>query len=444
MTMLARTLGRHLGAIARASRVHDVGNHAVARLVTWFADDLEKLRAIGEGEARFELDGGVVVVNGVSARLSREIRGQLQLFWEALRRHETGGVRVSGSVNAYSLTTFFRGVREHPPGPRAELQAWLERNGAGALQLIPPKSLTAGVVGGGGDAVRAAATDALRAYIRAVVALQDAQNAHTLDRLPPAVYRALQNLAELAEEDPVHHVALTALKEDIDFELRHPVHAVVFALAMGVRIGLERNPLMELGFATMLAATLPEYPDDHEILAMSGSMVHSARLNNARARRMLVVAEAFGGIDRKGPPRLKLAGPPHLYSRIAAIAIEFDALTTRGETRRGLLADEALGEMGRRDVFDPELLRIFAAVVGRYPLGSGVMLTTGEVGVVFHTPADPAMATRPIVRIVVDGRSRVIRGGPLVDLSDPGETRRISGPIDLASMGVDGHRALFG
>jgi hypothetical protein len=268
----------------------------------------------------------------------------------------------------------------------------------------------------------------------------------TLARVPPPVFRAAQTLSELADEDPRHHLALASLKEDLEYETRHPVHSTIFAVALARRVGLPRLALVEVAIATMLAATLPDNPESADIKRLTLELLQSSRLTVTRARRMLTVFECFAGMSRTGPPFVPLDAPVHLFARIALIAITFDALTTTGPGRAGLLADEALGQMqddatGR---FDPELLRLFASTVGRYPLGTAVTLDNGEVGVVVHTPSDPAMAARPLLRLVRDERGREIRFGPMVDLADPACQRRIVSAVSPESLGIDARRAVFG
>ncbi|MBM4366007.1 MAG: hypothetical protein FJ102_07310 [Deltaproteobacteria bacterium] len=442
----ARMLARHLGAITRAIRIHDVGNRAVLRLLEWCARDLTELGR-QHADARVELDQGVLVVNGTPVRMRRDVRTQLVPLSNMLRDVNSGGVKIAGVVAPADLATFFRALSALGKGTeRAVAQKWLEEHDARSLQLLAPRSLVAGMSSGPGEAVRLAAGVALHAYIRAVLAVGEARQEGSLLRVPPPMFRAAQGLAELAEEDPRHHIALTTLKEDVEYETRHPVNSLIFAMALGRRLGLPRQLLVECGLCAALAATLPEEPSAADILGLTLEMLQSSRLTLTRARRMLAAFELHAGLDRTGPPFIPLDAPLHLFSRVAAIAVSFDSLTTTGPGRAGLLADEALGRMQEevRGRYDPELLRLFAACVGRYPLGTAVTLDTGEVGVVIHTPSDPAMAGRPLVRLVRDERGRELRHGPLVDLADPSERRRVVGAVDAASLGIDARRALFG
>ena len=63
-------------------------------------------------------------------------------------------------------------------------------------------------------------------------------------------------------------------------------------------------------------------------------------------------------------------------------------------------------------------------MIGVYPLGTVVVLDTGEVGVVVGVPTDPSASERPVLRLVVaaDG-SRIVDDTP-VDLALPPDDGR--------------------
>ncbi len=443
-----RLLARHLGAISRAIRIHRVGNRAVSGLIRWCARDLTELSRAGGVDARVELDlKGVLIVNGQPQRLRREVRTQLLPLATMLRDLGVGGFKLAGDVSEPALLNLFSLLREHHAAmDRVGFQTALDDAGAECFRLLVPRVLVSGLGGGPGAAVRVAAAETLQAYIRAVLAVDEARQEGNLLRIPPALFRAAQGLAELADGDLRMHLALTALKEDLDYGTRHPVHSMILAMALGSRAGLPRTLLVELGIAAVVCASVPEDAGADEILSTVLAILPTSRLSLARARRMLAVFEFRAGLDRTGPPYILLDSPPHLFGRICAIAIRFDQLTTTRPGHPGVLADEALALMAEAtgNRLDPELLRLFASVVGRYPLGSAVLLDNGEVGVVIHTPSEPALAAKPLVRIVRDERGALVRNGPIIDLSDPACPRSVRGSVDAEALGIDTRRALFG
>jgi len=105
---------------------------------------------------------------------------------------------------------------------------------------------------------------------------------------------------------------------------------------------------------------------------------------------------------------------PHLLSRIIEIARHYDVLTQGLEGFEAKPPDRALqtlmAKMGSH--YDPNLTRIFVNVVGVYPVGCVVELSTGDRALVVRSPAlvsDQRLsnANRPVVRML-DGSDRVM------------------------------------
>jgi len=56
-------------------------------------------------------------------------------------------------------------------------------------------------------------------------------------------------------------------------------------------------------------------------------------------------------------------------------------------------------------------------MMGSYPVGSLVLLDTGEIGIVFEVNLDPANLNRPKVKIIADKEGKKI-DGDVVDLTE--------------------------
>lgn len=423
----AETMVRHFGAVAHATRIHAVTNRAVARLFDWLIQDLNSITAT-RGEFRFELDGSYPFMNGAPIRASREQRAQLSSFYELIRVYHSGGFRLKGPASRATLAAYFDGVRE-PHADRAAFQAYLNARGAQNIELLPPRKLVSGSVAGKGHSVRVAASDALRGYVRTVAAIESSMKADNIDRIPAQIYKAVQELVGLAAEEPDHHLALTSIKEDIDFKLRHPANVAILAIALAHRLGIHRSLQVELGFIALIAGSLCTGADDTTRLMVAARQTQTPKMTPARARRMLALYE-HGLEHYQGT---------HLFSRIIAIVMAYDRLTTQHGDHAGLLADEALARLQQERRLDPDLLRVFSRVIGRYPLGSVVRLSSGELAVVYHSPADPAKADRPVVRVIRDPAGQAV--SRIVDLAvDP---RQIVGMMDRALAGLDDSMDFF-
>lgn len=431
---VTENLVRRIGAVSHSSRIHSVHNRAIARLLDWLVSDLNAVLAT-KGECRLELDGGYAFVNGAPVRSSRELRGQVSAFYRDIKQHDIGGFRLRGPAGKAGLIALLEGIGEEGL-EREEFQKRIEARGVRELELLPVRKIMSGTLAGTGSSVRVAASESLRAYVRTVTAVEAALKDGNMEKIPAPLYKGVQDLADLAIDEPAHHLALTSLKEEIDAGIRHPVNVAILSMALARRIGLDRAALVELGFAALMAAALSSGRSDEERLQAAARVLHVPKVTPARARRMLVIYQ-------HGLPRWQGL---HLYARICAIATSYDRLTTRSANTgadtgadtgdnppAGLLPDEALARMQEENTFDPELMARFTQVVGRYPLGTVVRLSSQEIAVVYHTAADPALADRPVVRVLRDRDGRPT--DRVIDLA--ADSRTIAAVIDRDLAGLE-------
>ncbi|MFZ5475361.1 MAG: HD domain-containing phosphohydrolase [Myxococcota bacterium] len=427
MTDLGPGLAAHLAIVARLDAGGELAGRPAARAVSWLVADLAVLAAYPSPQV--ELSECGLVVSGSPVRVAAAVADALADLDRALGAHGAGGFAVRGAVDRDALLALFRGLRSVPANFDLDaLQRWLELNGAAAVRLLPR--------GEAGDAsVARAAPESLKVYGRLWYAVAKARAARSLAGAPLEVRRAMRLVVERAEAEPRVHLALSALADDEDVATRHCVHAAILAIALGQRLGLGRGDLVDLGLAALLAADLPEGADEAAAVNAAGAQLARPPLSAGLARRMLAVWEHKAPLDR-GHGRL------HLFARIVAVAVDYDALVARSGLRQGLLPDEALLRMqaqaGRR--YDKALLKVFAEMLGPWPLGTAVLLDSGEVAIVYAST--PGLGQRPTVRLVVDRRGQVLRDGPLMDLSAGGP--RIVASVDAGLVGVDPADALLG
>jgi hypothetical protein len=125
-------------------------------------------------------------------------------------------------------------------------------------------------------------------------------------------------------------------------------------------------------------------------------------------------------VDMSGYPKYIRKKDISLFSKIVKIVDYFDAITTKRVYRpRALTREQALTVMKERsgDEFDPILLKVFVTMIGAHPIGSLVVLDSGEIGIVFEANPHPAFQLRPKVKIIV-GPSKNMIDGELIDLAE--------------------------
>lgn len=258
--------------------------------------------------------------------------------------------------------------------------------------------------------------------------------------------RTVQNLVDQVLDEEFAVLGLTALKTQDNYAFFHSVNVAVLSIALGKRLGLTPNQLVELGTGALFH-DIGKVRVPLSILRKPGKLTEAERAM-IQLHPQMGVQELLrmGGLDpqlypaivgcfehhmgfdapNESYPRVE-AYRPHVYGRIISIADCFDALSTRRIYMKRLRSKgQALawmmGHAGTK--FDPTLLKLFVNQVGIHPVGSVVRLRSGRLGVVIRTPEDPGRCHHPIVSII-----------------DPATSIPESEPLDLSVRGLNGEFA---
>lgn len=233
--------------------------------------------------------------------------------------------------------------------------------------------------------------------------------------------RAIQFLIDQLIKNETNLMSLTAIKNFDEYTFAHSVNVCILSVSLGARLGLSKRKLSELGFAALfhdvgkvkLPLSVVNKPGElseeeweeikkHPVFGVK-TLLSKRSLDRFSTRAMVVSFEHHLKLDLSGYPQLSFKKDLNLFSRIVTIADVYDSMTSgRVYARTPLTPDEALRRMlgNERKTFDPVLLKVFINMLGIYPVGSLVILDTGEVGVVMK--ANPTELSRPEVAIIAD------------------------------------------
>lgn len=439
-----RVLLMQLHMVIRTMRFHDANNQALLVATEHLRDTINALWAALGGSVRLQLVDGVVYLNDQRMRIDPGTKVQVDYLQEELDQRDLGGLAFTRPVDAHSLREFIQVFTRSVNAPEdvAALKQSLERFRDLALELLDPRHHVDGL--GPEEDVRVdRKTFGLQSYARAVVSVRQYVEAlrenRDLENGALNITRTVQDLVDIGTERVNFLIKLGVIKGADDYPYNHAANTCVLSIVLGRALGIERLSLVDLGLAALFAdvgfALLPpELVDrEHELSDAERAEVQTAMLQQARVifsgdrvtdsmmRRLVVAYEHhIPFFDDEDPRAYSL----HPFSRIVAVADAFDALTTRRPWREGYAADEALrilmAEAGTR--FDPLVVRTLVNLMGQYPLGSPVRLSTGEVAVVYHNSNDPTLYARPWVRVLFDARGGRVRRTLIKDLSSPDQS----------------------
>lgn len=123
-------------------------------------------------------------------------------------------------------------------------------------------------------------------------------------------------------------------------------------------------------------------------------------------------------MDGSGYPRHLLGQQIHVTGRLLAICDVFSAICLVRPGRRLYTPAEAVEHImgGAESLFDFDLVSAFHRLVPPFPVGSEVVLSTGEHAVVLEVPVN--LKARPRVRIFTDSKGRRVDSFEEIDLAD--------------------------
>lgn len=192
------------------------------------------------------------------------------------------------------------------------------------------------------------------------------------------------------------------LKEHDNYTYVHSVNVCVISTIMGKHLGIPRDKLKELAMGTLLHDLGMVYIDPEILNKMTDltpeetkQVQEHARLGFERLRTcmglsILSVHVAYQHHEREdgsGYPRGLKEDEIHLYAKIAAVADSFDAMTSNKLYREPLWSHEAINELKANAPlkYDRKAVAALSWSVAPYPIGSVLLLTTGEKVVVVNT-----------------------------------------------------------
>ncbi|MBE0432515.1 HD domain-containing protein [candidate division WOR-3 bacterium] len=253
--------------------------------------------------------------------------------------------------------------------------------------------------------------------------------------------RVIYGLVDSISHDEFGILALTTIKNFDEYTFNHSLNVSILSLALGQRIGLDRKNLARLGSAGLLH-DIGKVEISKELInkiqKLSDTEWKTMKLHsNFGVREILktrgldetsmvaitVAYQHHWNYDGTGYPLREKADEPTLFSRIVRICDSYDAMTTaRGYQPVPYLPHFALRVIwsNQNRLFDPILAKVFTQLLGIYPVGSCLELTTGEIGLVMRQ--NPSTIDLPMIKVIVDKNNNRI-DGPIVDLASDTEMK---------------------
>jgi HD-GYP domain-containing protein (c-di-GMP phosphodiesterase class II) len=255
--------------------------------------------------------------------------------------------------------------------------------------------------------------------------------------------RIVYSLVDSISRDEFGIMALTTIKNFDEYTFNHSLNVGILALALGQRIGLDKKSLARLGASGILhdigkveiskdlINKIQKLTDQEwETLKLHSNfgvreILKTRGLDDIAMYAVTVAYQHHWNFDGTGYPLREKDEEPTLFSKVVRICDSYDAMTTaRSYQPVPYLPHFALRVIwsNQNRLFDPVLTKVFAQLLGIYPVGSCLELNTGEVGLVMRQ--NPSNIDLPIAKIIVDRDHNKV-DGRTIDLAMDVETKII-------------------
>jgi HD-GYP domain-containing protein (c-di-GMP phosphodiesterase class II) len=461
---MGRELARTLQVCLRLGRSHGWANEASATALSSLVTVMNALYA-ARGEYALHVASDFLYLDDVRLRTEGMRYGFMDLLIGELTTQGVGSLFVGAAVHPGQVSQLLDLLNAQQVGDEETVLLMNEKL---AQSQVP---LTVGPVREMKDLVANEAEQVTKrerckkAFFKAVnVTKAVMASAHLGKRLELRhAKRVMQSMVDLMMDEEFTLLGLTTLKSHDNYTFYHSVNVSIYSLALGKRAGMNRVQLADLGVAALfhdlgktkvplevLRKTGTFTPEEWETMQQHPEngvkeLVKMRGLSGLAFKSMVASFEHHMNYNatRGGYPKVRHPYRPHVIGRIVAIADCFDAMTTkRVYVKKSMPRDKALSYMLSQagTKFDPVLLRLFANMIGVYPVGTVVRLGSGRLAVVVASSVEPDQSHRPRVRPITDELG-VHRDFPEIDLGQAGPEGaypdEILSPVDPESLGID-------
>lgn len=271
-------------------------------------------------------------------------------------------------------------------------------------------------------------------YIRGLVKVRNMHAEVKAIRSPNiamgVIRRIVQSVAQLIADEDYIILGLLPLRLIAPDLSTHSFNSAIYAMLIADRIGLSSQIVTYIGMTVIyqdmdrivgigVAQRDRETGLDHQRqfsanLRDIAKMLDHVKGDTLSTLRILTTYERGCPYQPFDSPFYKRPRSLHLITRIIDLSRTYDLLIQGLEgyrTRRPDLAIEYIRERAG-EVFDKNLVALFVSTLGIYPIGTTVLLTTGEKAIVMNTPSPAHDPKRPRIRML-DSRNNIT-----FDLSD--------------------------
>jgi len=244
---------------------------------------------------------------------------------------------------------------------------------------------------------------------------------------------------------------MSRIKSRDAYTAEHCLRVAIFCVAFARFLGMPDEDLETVGMCGLLhdlgKLKVPDEilnkpgaltPEEHGIMRQHTTLGYELLSADPHLDPIIsdVSCHHHERIDGRGYPKQLAEWQISRFARLVSIVDAFDAITSDRCYRDGLPASDAIRILfrNRGQQFDATMVEAFIRMIGVYPPGSLVELSTGEVAIVVAT--HPGRKLKPRVEVLLDGDKQPVPPR-IMDLGSAGSETGQAAP-DIARPLPDG------
>ena len=295
-------------------------------------------------------------------------------------------------------------------------------------------------------------------YASAVEAAEVAWESAASEGMPdvPAALQTVEGLADAVTQNRTALMALTAMRNYDNYTFTHMVNVSILTMGQARALGIEGKLLREFGLSALMhdigkvrtpkeILNKPDKLTDDEFTIMRRHTIDGAEILR-RTPEMPILAPVVAfehhlRMDGSGYPFGVTREALNVATMLCSISDVYDAMRSQRAYQQAFPTDRILVVLKKNDgtQFDQHLVRRFVQLLGIYPPGTLVKLSSGEVAVVLkvHAP-DPY---RPRIRVLFDASGTRLAVPYEKNLFEPSPQGppppTVIAPLDPGEYGID-------
>jgi len=418
--------------VFKVLKLYAENNELIEEQTRLLMEELNRLKAV-EPEIKFKIKQESIFFNQQRLKFSLANYHIFKFLLEEFRRREIGQLDLSPDISRQELikALYILCQKRIEPEPFEAIQAELAGQQISGLSLEKMQD---------SEHLLSPEKSSARLYFLSILHLREISEREKENEKIKlnTTRRLIQSIFNHLVDNESFLLGLTNIKNHDEYTLNHSVNVSLLAIALGKRLGLSRAELVDLGLSAFFH-DLGKIETPLEILNKPGQLTEEERkimeLHPSQGAEKLVQLKEFRRLpisaihvamehhikeDFSGYPHFKIKQDINLYSRIVKVCDFFDAITTKRVYRKKVFTRaEALSLMLDQigTEFNPIILKAFVQMMGVFPIGSVVLLSTGEVGLVTGVNQEMKFLMRPKVKIIAEADGNKI-DGEIVDLTE--------------------------